>query len=423
MIRFKIIGFNKSDSGGPRWGDCTIIDDGSNYLVVDGYCGIGTTRLISRLKSLKIKNPVLFISHAHYDHYYGIRKIINDKWFSPACLYMYDPSTLSSSASSDVRSEISTMKAIVSEAKKRRIPVKYLKNGDKLTFGEIKFNVYHEQPRYKGNSDAYINDGSLCFWFPELLYLTTGDAGMWCANRYNLHPVFVKGGHHGNDMSGDGLKPSQMAPWLKNNGCIYYWDNDISPNYTQFLMTGREDCISAGMKFFSCIGDIDVIFVCGKATITKGSSQWTYQIPYKGTYAEGWVKDSKGWWYRYKDGTWAVGWALLKWSKGTDWFYFDSKGYMVTGWQHLKWSKGTNWFYFDETSGAMRTGWIKDKGWWYWLDQNGAMLTGWITYKGKKCYLEPVSGKNQGHAYCNCTAVIDGKRYTFDKDCYVKEGK
>lgn len=67
----------------------------------------------------------------------------------------------------------------------------------------------------------------------------------------------------------------------------------------------------------------------------------------------------------------------------------------------------------------MRTGWIKDKGWWYWLDPNGAMLTGWITYKGKKCYLEPVSGKNQGHAYCNCTAVIGGKKYTFDKDCYV----
>lgn len=332
MIRFKIIGFNKSDSGGPRWGDCTIIDDGKNYLVVDGYMGIGTTRLISRLKNLGIRKPVLFISHAHYDHYYGIRKIINDAWFSPACLYMYDPSTLSSSASSYVRSEISTMKAIINEANKRGIPVKYLKNGDKLTFGEIKFDVYRDQPSYKGNSDAYINDGSLCFWFPELLYLTTGDAGMWCANRYNLHPVLVKGGHHGNDMSGDGLKPSQMCPWLKKYGCLYYWDNDISGNYTDFLMTGREDAINAGMKFFSCIGDIDVIFACGKATITKGSSQWSYQIPYKGTYAEGWVKDSKGWWYRYKDGTWAVGWALLKWSKGTDWFYFDSKGYMVTGW-------------------------------------------------------------------------------------------
>ena len=78
MIRFNIIGFNKTDKGAPRWGDCTIIDDGMNHLVIDGYCGIGTTRLISRLKKLKVKDPVLFISHAHHDHYYGIRKIIND---------------------------------------------------------------------------------------------------------------------------------------------------------------------------------------------------------------------------------------------------------------------------------------------------------------------------------------------------------
>lgn len=282
MIRFNIIGFNKSDKGAPRWGDCTIIDDGMNYLVIDGYCGIGTTRLISRLKKLKVKYPVLFISHAHYDHYYGIRKIINDTYFEPVALYMYDPHTLNASASSDVKSEINTMKKIMQEANDREIPVKFLKDGDRVEYGDIKFDVYRDQPAYKGNSDAYINDGSLCFWFPDLLYLTTGDAGMWCANRHNLHPVFVKGGHHDNDMSGDGLKPSQMAAWLKKNGCIYFWDNDISTNVTEFLKTGRGVCLNAGMKYFSCIGDLNFIAYAGKMVIYKDFKTSEYKIPYKG---------------------------------------------------------------------------------------------------------------------------------------------
>lgn len=276
MIRFNIIGFNKSDKGAPRWGDCTIIDDGMNHLVIDGYCGIGTTRLISRLKKLKVKDPVLFISHAHYDHYYGIRKIINDTYFEPVALYMYDPNTLNASASSDVKSEINTMKKIMQEANDRGIPVKFLKDGDHVEYGDIKFDVYRNQPAYKGNSDAYINDGSLCFWFPDLLYLTTGDAGLDCAQKHNLKPLFIKIGHHGNDC------PRAISTWLYKNGCRYCWDNDVSGNYTDFLMTGREDCIGVGMKYFSCIGDLNFIAYAGKMVIYKDFKTSEYKIPYKG---------------------------------------------------------------------------------------------------------------------------------------------
>lgn len=276
MIRFNIIGFNKTDKGAPRWGDCTIIDDGMNHLVIDGYCGIGTTRLISRLKKLKVKDPVLFISHAHYDHYYGIRKIINDTYFEPVALYMYDPHTLNASASSNVKNEINTMKKIMQEANDRGIPVKFLKDGDHVEYGDIKFDVYRDQPAYKGNSDAYINDGSLCFWFPDQLYLTTGDAGLDCAQKHNLKPLFIKIGHHGNDC------PRVMSTWLYKNGCRYCWDNDVSGNYTDFLMTGREDCIGVGMKYFSCVGDLNFIAYAGKMVIYKDFKTFEYKIPYKG---------------------------------------------------------------------------------------------------------------------------------------------
>ena len=36
---------------------------------------------------------------------------------------------------------------------------------------------------------------------------------------------------------------------------------------------------------------------------------------------------------------------------------------------------------------------------------------------GKYCYLDMA----KGYAYCNCTILIDGKHYTFDKHCYLVE--
>ena len=273
MIRFNIPGFKKNDPDPPRWGDCTIVNDS---LVIDGYCGVGQTRLISRLKHRGIKNPVLFITHAHYDHYKGIRTIINDSYFKPQRLCLYDPDSLSQNTCDEVRNEIKALKNIVSEAKKRSIPVTYLKDGDHLEFGDVKIDVFRDQPGWHGNSDVYLNDGSLCFWFPDLKYLTTGDAGLDCAEKHNLRPVLIKIGHHGNDC------PRKMATYLHDHGCKYCWDNDISGNYTQFLMTGREDCIGVGMKYFSCVGDLNFVAADGKMHIYKSGKHEEYEIPYQG---------------------------------------------------------------------------------------------------------------------------------------------
>ena len=74
MIRLQAVGLYTPDFGGgeTRLGDATIIDDGKNFEVIDGYCENGTMRLIAALKARGIKNPYLHISHPHYDHMYGI---------------------------------------------------------------------------------------------------------------------------------------------------------------------------------------------------------------------------------------------------------------------------------------------------------------------------------------------------------------
>lgn len=275
MIRIHIPGFYDSDSGGPRWGDAQIIDDGVNYEVIDGYCGAGTTHLVKALKDRGIKSPYLYITHAHYDHRYGVRQIINDSYFSPKAIYCQGPSTITA-YNSDIKSDLDALKTIIREAKERKIPVHYLGDGDKIVHGEIKFTVYRDFPKYNGNNEAYLNDGSLCFWFPELKYLTTGDAGLDCAKEHNLNPIWIKIGHHGNDC------PRAISTWLYNHGTRYCWDNDYNTKLTDFLMTGREDCIAVGMKYFSCHGDINAIFFSKKGVIYKDGNIYRYDCSYNG---------------------------------------------------------------------------------------------------------------------------------------------
>ena len=82
----------------------------------------------------------------------------------------------------------------------------------------------------------------------------------------------------------------------------------------------------------------------------------------------GWIKDSKGYWYKRTDGSYPKN----EWEKiNGKWYHFDSNGYMQTGWIHLK-----NKWYFLKSSGAMATGWIKDENKWYYLLDDGAMVTG-----------------------------------------------
>lgn len=150
----------------------------------------------------------------------------------------------------------------------------------------------------------------------------------------------------------------------------------------------------------------------------------------------GWVKDSKGWWYRNADGSY----PKAKWLKLDAWYYFNAEGYAVTGWQKI----GGLWYYFGSDC-RMKTGWqtiggkkyylhpSKDGNWkegsahigwlhvsskWYYFNKKDqgtecAMRTGWLDDKGKKYYLQPDKDGAMAEAE---TIYIDGKRYTFDKN-------
>ena len=105
---------------------------------------------------------------------------------------------------------------------------------------------------------------------------------MWAVEHYGLKPKFIKCGHHGNNIGTNDVKPSVMAPRLKKNGCLYYWDNDYSEKLTDFLMTGREDARNAGMIILGIHGDINAVFFSKRAVIYKDGNIYRYSCSYTG---------------------------------------------------------------------------------------------------------------------------------------------
>ena len=160
---------------------------------------------------------------------------------------------------------------------------------------------------------------------------------------------------------------------------------------------------------------------------------------------EGWVKDSKGWWYRYADGSW----PKSRWIKLDAWYYFNAEGYaltscwkkingywyyfgsdcrMQTGWKKIK----NKWYYLhpkkekdhkgaEWPEGSAHIGWIKTNGKWYYCNKASegtecAMREGWLDWEGGRYYLKP----GNGDMACNETMTIDGKSYTFDNSGAMK---
>ena len=285
MIRRHIIGFNDSDSGGPRWGSCVIFTDGKETVVIDGYTGAGKRKLLARLKKIGCRSPWLYLTHAHGDHYDGLKAILNDPYFKQKGFRCYDPASIKAGAdrNSEIREDYNALLDIIAICKRRGVPVKYVHSSDSYAHGEIKFKVYREQPAFQGNTKdphgwSYLNDGSLVFWFHELGTIVDGDGpemiGEFCQKR-GIHAKDFQIPHHGNNCN------AGRAKLMKQLGAVYCWDDSYDSG-TEFLHYGRQRCIEAGIKHYGIHGDINTIYFGGRAVIYKGSSIFRYACSYKG---------------------------------------------------------------------------------------------------------------------------------------------
>ena len=457
-------------------------------MVVDAFEGGEPTRgLIDWLKSIDVKQIDLAVAtHAHGDHFGGFYDIaeagIKIKDFR---CYHIDSIR---EGNSESRKDSDNLLKLIRWLQARGTRVLFVDHGDVLEFGDISWHIYRKQPKGPAAKDdpnawSYVNDGSLVLCSPELSGIIFGDgpaaqkeAIAYFQKKFGKTKflIWVTVSHHGGHFS---MSNAQSA---RNAGCEFAYESCVErrgPGKEEWTEFGARRLIQNGVTVWMQDENIYIHAAAGKITFKQGSKTLTYDIPYQGKESKvtgKWEYGTKGWWYKYSNGGYATGWALidkkwyyfdadgwmltgwreLQWSQSKkknkkDWFFFDQKtGVMLTGWQVLLWSGGvstfcfdengvmltgwhwltkdgkTGWYYF-ENSGAMHTGWIFDDGAWYYLGPDGKMATGWVMYKGKRCYLEPLSDKThiQGRCYVNCRATIDGKLYSFDSDGYATEVK
>lgn len=401
---------------------------------------------------------VAVLSHVHYDHYHGLLEIEEDERFHIKQVLMYDPLTLKhgcdgSANGRAVKDDMNNAYKFIRAMQAHGTKVNWLDKGGVVKCGDTSWKVYRNQPRKfthldDGNAYAFVNDGSLVLYSPEVQLLFGGDGCIDLKDaiayfKAAIIAMYVQ--HHGNDC------PESSARAAADAGVILMWETNVERNgagTTGFTMYGSRRVVQAGIPVWMQNEPIYITAANGKIVFKQGGKIVTASVPYQ-SYQAGWNKDSKGWFYALSDGRRAKGWIKVGWSKpqskdGKDWFFMDNEGYMVNGFHKCSWSGGIDTFYFDENgvmqygwkyingkwyffdkNGAMKTGWLYDNGSWFYLGADGKMVTGWVTYKGRKCYLEPKSDKNhvQGTCYVNRTAVIDGKTYRFDKDGYATEEK
>lgn len=392
-------------------------------MVVDAFQGGEPTNgLISWLKDIKAEQVDLAVAtHAHGDHIGGFFDIVKAgipiKEFR---CYHIDSIRGGNDAS---REDSDNLLELIRWLQVRGTHVLFVDHGDVLKFGDISWHIYRNQPARAAANDTnaweYVNNGSLVLYSPELCGIIFGDgpenpkdAIEYFQKKFGKIKIliWITISHHGNSFS------LSNAIAAKDAGCQLAYESCVEakgPGTTEWTEFGAGRVVQQKITVWMEDQPIYIHAAAGKITFKQGSKTLTFSIPYEN---EGWQKNATGWWYRYKDGTWPVNrFADLRWSQGISTFYFNDRGYMVTGWQKID----GKWYFFDEKSGAMRKGWIVWDGSWFYLNPDtGIMHTGWLEYKNRKCYLA-----DSGRALCDCVHTIDGRVYSFDKNCYATEIK
>ena len=118
------------DKGQTRVGACFQVENDEYIVCFDGRCGNAASRVIRRLNQRK-KRKILFLSHPHYDHYYGIEKDI-DNYGDAEWLICPDPASYNRNYSDEVKGNIAALERIIKKAKAKNIAIAYANNGDEF---------------------------------------------------------------------------------------------------------------------------------------------------------------------------------------------------------------------------------------------------------------------------------------------------
>lgn len=409
-----------------RRGDSQAIhDENKNCIVIDGGEPDLWNKLVAHLRQYGITHITLIITHWHVDHDCSLPKFLDVSGIYVDAIYCPPPSELKGLQESGASGDYSRAIKYIAKAEKMGKTIVYPQAGIRreIKVGDIRCKIWRRAANKGDYNDYEINNTSLCTYFPDLYYLTTGDT----ISAFDIYlntfkdPVAVfKIPHHGNACT---TNPCEK---LKKYGAKLCWYNDFEPKGTAVGGTGFSKW-GAGYckKYFETLRtDIDIWMIAKnkQLTVTKGTTNWTYQVPY--CVSGHWVEMDHGWKYIEEDG------AELKngaYQINGKWYYFDKDGYREEGWVldgdgKYRYCKpymfikqfitvGSKTYYVDGYGRRIDNQWYHVDSKWYCFDENGVMRTGW--YDDPELglrYLEP----SKGYMYVNTQARIDGKDYSFD---------
>ena len=269
----------KSDA---RHGDGLAMICNNQVMLVDGFeGGEPTNRMISWLKNNGVKKiDVAVLTHYHYDHYNGLLQIEADPDLHIDLVYCYDPRTLlhgvdNSSNGKAVKEDIANAYAWIRKMQSYGTRVKWMDRGDVLKFGDITWRIFRDQPKTfthldDGNAYAFVNDGSLILWSPEIELLLGGDGPNDLENAIRWFGAKVSGydvSHHGNNCS------QHNALALKSAGCVVAWQSCIERSgagTTGWTEYGSRRVKQQGVPVWQQDQDILITAGAGKITFTQG---------------------------------------------------------------------------------------------------------------------------------------------------------
>ena len=195
----------------------------------------------------------------------------------------------------------------------------------------------------------------------------------------------------------------KQTGWLTFRGKKYYLDQD-------------------GIMQTNCWIGSKYVKASGEMAIDEWVDGYQYYVDAKGLKVENasfstknWVKTSKGWRYKKKDGTYLKNtWRTINHRK----YYFDKNGYMRTGWLTVKGKK----YFMNNTGdiesgrGDRQTGWVKVGSYYYWFDDKGVMAVNQWVDKGQY-YVNKAGHRLSWITYANLRNVNTSNRlgyYVYD---------
>lgn len=293
-IRFYYPGYKREKSPYHSMGaGCVWHDQNKNCMVYDAYTK-GTTAC-SKLIQYLLKNGLYSISvcgsHAHPDHLGGIFEIFNTPKLTVDNIYVQDPDSLKlagdgSENARSAKSDKKYLKELIDLAVSKGAKVHYVKTGDMIVLGDLRFEVNRHQPTAWTENDtgeawAYINDGSICLYNRQINMLLVGDAsGEECIDDCGTIQV-VESGHHMNNGNRTSARKFKQKGVKLAIGC-----NNVKgdPRDCEFTMYGAGRMIEEGIKVWQLDADIQGDAKGGKMTVTHGLDKMSFDVPFGKTF-------------------------------------------------------------------------------------------------------------------------------------------